>query len=163
MSTVLVTGGAGYIGSHAVKALHQRGEKVVVFDNLSAGHRAATRHADVVCEGDINDTAQVTRALQEHQVSAVMHYAADAMVAARVPHLIFSSTCAVFGSPAPPITEDLPKAPINAYGETKLAVERALPHYERAYGIRTTTLRYFDAAGRTRTASWARIMRRSIT
>ena len=173
MSTVLVTGGAGYIGSHAVKALHQRGERVVVYDDLSAGHRAATRHADTVIEGDINDTAHLTRALQEHQVSAVMHFAAwlsvgdsvkdpsgyyrnnvggalsllDAMVAAKVPHLIFSSTCAVFGSPAPPITEDLPKAPINAYGETKLAVERALPHYERAYGIRTVALRYFNAAG----------------
>jgi UDP-glucose-4-epimerase GalE len=71
----------------------------------------------------------------------------DAMVHAGVPVLIFSSTCAVFGSPESPITEDLPKAPINAYGETKLAVERALPHYERAYGLKSAALRYFNAAG----------------
>jgi UDP-glucose-4-epimerase GalE len=170
---VLVTGGAGYIGSHAVKALRARGERVVVYDNLSAGHRAAVSGADAFVEGDINDAQRLEAALREHSIDAVMHFAAwlsvgdsvrdpagyyhnnvggalavlDAMVRAGVPALIFSSTCAVFGSPEPPITEDLPKAPINAYGETKLAIERALPHYERAYGIRWTALRYFNAAG----------------
>ena len=173
MSGVLVTGGAGYIGSHAVKALRARGERVVVYDNLSAGHRAAVSGADALVEGDINDAPRLEAALREHSIDAVMHFAAwlsvgdsvrdpagyyhnnvggalavlDAMVRAEVPALIFSSTCAVFGSPEPPITEDLPRAPINAYGETKLAIERALPHYERAYGIRWTALRYFNAAG----------------
>jgi UDP-glucose-4-epimerase GalE len=173
MSSVLVTGGAGYIGSHAVKALRARGERVVVYDNMSAGHRAAVRHADVVVEGEIGDRERLQAALTEHGVTAVMHFAAwlsvgesvadpagyyrnnvggtlsvlDAMVRANVSQLIFSSTCAIFGSPPPPITEDLPKAPINAYGETKLAVERALPHYERAYGLRAIALRYFNAAG----------------
>jgi UDP-glucose-4-epimerase GalE len=173
MSGVLVTGGAGYIGSHAVKALRQRGERVVVYDNLSAGHRAATRHADLVVEGDINDRDRLRTTLADNDIDAVMHFAAwlsvgdsvrdpigyygnnvggalsllDAMVQTKVSALIFSSTCAVFGSPTPPITEDLPKAPINAYGETKLAIERALPHYERAYGLRSTALRYFNAAG----------------
>jgi UDP-glucose 4-epimerase len=173
VSGVLVTGGAGYIGSHAVKALRARGERVVIYDNLSAGHRRAVRHGDVLVEGDINDGPRLRAALVEHDIDAVMHFAAwlsvgdsvrdpsgyyrnnvggalsvlDAMVGAGVQVLIFSSTCAVFGSPEPPITEDLPKAPINAYGETKLAVERALPHYERAYGLRSTALRYFNAAG----------------
>jgi UDP-glucose-4-epimerase GalE len=173
VSTVLVTGGAGYIGSHAVKALHARGERVVVYDNLSAGHRAAVRHADVLVEGEIGDGGRLQAALTEHKVDAVMHFAAwlsvgesvkdpagyyrnnvggtlsvlDAMVRANVRKLIFSSTCAIFGSPPPPITEDLPKAPINAYGETKLAIERALPHYERAYGLHAIALRYFNAAG----------------
>jgi UDP-glucose 4-epimerase len=169
----MVTGGAGYIGSHAVKALRARGERVVVYDNLSAGHRAAVRHVDALVEGDINDGPRLRAALTEHAIDAVMHFAAwlsvgesvrdpagyyrnnvggalsvlDAMVQAGVPVLIFSSTCAVFGSPESPITEDLPKAPINAYGETKLAVERALPHYERAYGLKSAVLRYFNAAG----------------
>jgi UDP-glucose-4-epimerase GalE len=169
----LVTGGAGYIGSHAVKALRQRGERVVVYDNLSAGHREAARHAHVLVEGDIADRDHLGATLAEQEIDAVMHFAAwlsvgdsvrdpigyyrnnvggalsllDAMVQAKVSALIFSSTCAVFGSPTPPITEEVPKAPINAYGETKLAIERALPHYERAYGLRSIVLRYFNAAG----------------
>ncbi|MEO7272230.1 MAG: UDP-glucose 4-epimerase GalE [Vicinamibacterales bacterium] len=173
MSSVLVTGGAGYIGSHAVKALHLRGDRVVVFDNLLNGHRQAVRHADVVVEGDLLDGNLLKATIAEHDVTAVMHFAAwlsvgdsvtdpagyyrnnvagalsllEAMVANRVPHLIFSSTCAVFGNAPLPITEDRPKAPINAYGETKLAIERALPHYERAYGLQSTVFRYFNAAG----------------
>jgi UDP-glucose-4-epimerase GalE len=173
MSGVLVTGGAGYIGSHAVKALHARGEKVVVFDNLSAGHRAAARHASVLVEGEIHDTARLRDTLQAHGIDAVMHFAAwlavgdsvkdpigyyqnnvvgtlsvlRAMAEAGVSTFVFSSTCAVFGSPEPPITEDTPKNPINAYGQTKLAIEHALPHYARAYGTRWTALRYFNAAG----------------
>jgi len=171
---VLVTGGAGYIGSHAVKALRLRGDAVVVYDNFSQGHRAATGGATTVIEGDIHDTARLRAALEEYKVDAVMHFAAwlsvgdsvrdpagyyrnnvvgalsvlDAMVGSGVKHLVFSSTCAIFGLPTrTPINEDLPKSPINAYGETKLAIERALPHYEKAYGLRSIALRYFNAAG----------------
>lgn len=171
---VLVTGGAGYIGSHAVKALHAAGHRVIVYDDLSAGHREAARCADAFIEGDIHDTARLRSAIQDHDVDAVMHFAAwlsvgdsvkdpggyyrnnvvgalsvlDAMVAEHVEHLVFSSTAAVFGNPVEtPITEDHPKHPINAYGETKLAIERTLPHYERAYGLRSVVLRYFNAAG----------------
>ena len=174
MSAVLVTGGAGYIGSHAVKALHAAGQRVIVYDNLSAGHREAARYADAFIDGDIHDTARLRGALQDHDVDAVMHFAAwlsvgdsvkdpagyyrnnvigalsvfDAMVAEGVTCLVFSSTAAVFGNPVEtPITEDHPKHPINAYGETKLAIERALPHYERAYGLKSVVLRYFNAAG----------------
>jgi len=174
MSSVLVTGGAGYIGSHAVKALHAAGHRVIVYDNLSAGHREAARFAEAFIEGDIHDTARLREAFQDHDVDAVMHFAAwlsvgdsvrdpagyyrnnvvgalsvlDAMVAEQVTRLVFSSTAAVFGNPVEtPITEDHPKHPINAYGETKLAIERALPHYERAYGLTAVVLRYFNAAG----------------
>jgi UDP-glucose-4-epimerase GalE len=174
MTSVLVTGGAGYIGSHAVKALHAAGHRVVVYDNLSAGHREAARFADAFIEGDIHDTARLRSAIQDHDVDAVMHFAAwlsvgdsvkdpagyfrnnvigalavlDAMVAEGVTRLVFSSTAAVFGNPIEtPITEEHPKRPINAYGETKLAIEHALPHYERAYGLRFVVLRYFNAAG----------------
>ena len=172
--SVLVTGGAGYIGSHASKALKARGDSVVIYDNFSQGHRAATRHATTVVEGDIEDTATLVAIIKAHDVDAVMHFAAwlsvgdsvrdpagyyrnnvvgalsvlDAMVATGVHHMVFSSTCAIFGTPeTTPIHEDLPKRPINAYGETKLAIEHALPHYERAYGLRAIALRYFNAAG----------------
>ncbi|HEU4935424.1 MAG TPA: UDP-glucose 4-epimerase GalE [Vicinamibacterales bacterium] len=174
MSSVLVTGGAGYIGSHAVKALRANGTRVVVFDNLSAGHREATRHASAVVVGDIHDTGRIRAAIREHDVDAVMHFAAwlsvgdsvrnpagyyrnnvagamsvlDAMIGENVRHFVFSSTAAVFGNPVEtPITESHPKQPINAYGETKLAIERALPHYDIAYGIKSIALRYFNAAG----------------
>jgi UDP-glucose-4-epimerase GalE len=174
MSSVLVTGGAGYIGSHAVKALRTQGHAVVVYDNLSAGHREAARRANAVVVGDIHDTARVREAIREHRVDAVMHFAAwlsvpesvgdpagyyhnnvvgtlsllDAMVAENVRHLVFSSTAAVFGNPIEtPISELHPKQPINAYGQTKLTVEHALPHYETAYGVRSIVLRYFNAAG----------------
>ena len=178
MSAVLVTGGAGYIGSHAVKALTTAGRQVVVYDNLSAGHREAAiragRGAATLVEGDIGDTPRVREVLESHHIDSVMHFAAwlsvgesvrnpsayyrnnvngalsilDAMNAAGVKHFVFSSTAAVFGNPLEtPIAEDHPRQPINAYGETKLAVERALPHYERAYGIRSIALRYFNAAG----------------
>jgi len=174
VSGVLVTGGAGYIGSHAVKALRAQGIPVVVFDNLSAGHREATSHATAVVIGDIHDSSKLRAAMRDHHVDAVMHFAAwlsvgdsvrnpagyyrnnvagamsvlDAMIAENVRHLVFSSTAAVFGDPIEtPITESHPTQPINAYGETKLAIERALPHYDRAYGIKSITLRYFNAAG----------------
>jgi UDP-glucose 4-epimerase len=178
VSSVLVTGGAGYIGSHAVRELVRAGHDVVVYDNLSAGHRpaaaAALGGAGSVIEGDIRDTARLTEALRSRRIDAVMHFAASlsvgdsvkdpvgyyannvtgalsvlqAMVAAGVSTFVFSSTAAVFGNPErTPITEDHPKAPINTYGETKLAVERALPHFERAYGLKSVALRYFNAAG----------------
>lgn len=174
MNSVLVTGGAGYIGSHAVKALAESGIRVVVYDNMSAGHPEAAGRATAVVDGDIHDSARLRAALRDHGVDAVMHFAAwlsvgdsvrdpsgyyrnnvvgalsvlGAMVAEGVKQLVFSSTAAVFGNPIEtPITEDHPKHPINSYGQTKLAIEEALPHYETAYGLRSVVLRYFNAAG----------------
>ena len=178
MSTVIVTGGAGYIGSHAVKALVGAGQRVVVYDDLSAGHResvdrASAGQAEFVA-GDVLDTALLRDTITRYGADAVMHFAAwlsvgesvrnpagyyrnnvtgtvsvlEAMVAAGARYFVFSSTAAVFGNPqVTPITEDHPREPINSYGETKLAVERALPHYARAYGLESVALRYFNAAG----------------
>jgi UDP-glucose-4-epimerase GalE len=170
---VLVTGGAGYIGSHAAKALHRAGYPVVVFDNFSAGHRDAVRFGPCV-EGDITDLDAVRLALRRHEITAVMHFAAildvgesvrqparyyrnnvvgaltvlEGMVQEGVARFIFSSTCATYGEPIEtPIDETHPQKPINSYGESKLAIERALPHFERAYGLHSVALRYFNAAG----------------
>ena len=170
---MLVTGGAGYIGSHAAKALRAAGYRVTIYDNLSAGHRWAALGAPLV-EGDIRDVDAVRRALRDTGASAVMHFAAwlnvsdsvadpvgyyrnnvmgtlatlEAMAAESCRRFVFSSTCAVYGEPVEsPLRETHPTAPINAYGQTKLAIEHALPHYERAYGIRSIALRYFNAAG----------------
>jgi len=170
---VLVTGGAGYIGSHAVKALRRAGHHAVIFDNLSAGHRQAALGAPLI-EGDIADTDAVRAAIRDSGATAVMHFAAwlsvpdsvanpagyyrnnvvgtlgtlEAMAAEGCRHFVFSSTCAVYGEPVEtPISEDHPTVPVNAYGQTKLAIEQALPHFERAYGIRSIRLRYFNAAG----------------
>ena len=170
---VLVTGGAGYIGSHAAKALHLAGHRVVVFDSRVAGHRAAVKWGELV-EGDITDVSAVRDVLRRHEIGAVMHFAAlldvgesvrepvryyrnnvvgalsvlEAMAAANVRHLVFSSTCATYGEPIEtPIAETHPQNPINSYGETKLAIERALPHFERAYEIHSVALRYFNASG----------------
>jgi UDP-glucose-4-epimerase GalE len=173
--SVLVTGGAGYIGSHTVKALRAAGSDVIIYDDLSAGHRAAAKAAGAALEeGSITDTARVREVISAHAVDAVLHFAAwlsvgesvqnpigyyennvggalsvlRAAVEGGVKSFIFSSTAATFGNPIEtPITEDHPQRPINAYGETKLAVERALPHFERAYGLRSVVLRYFNAAG----------------
>jgi UDP-glucose-4-epimerase GalE len=172
-TAVLVTGGAGYIGSHCVKALRQAGHHVVVFDNLSAGHREATLGAPLI-EGDIRDVDAVRRALRESRAVAVMHFAArlvvsesvsdpagyyqnnvsgtlatlEAMAAERCRGFVFSSSCAVYGEPTSvPLIETHPTVPLSAYGQTKLAVEHALPHFERAYGLRSIRLRYFNAAG----------------
>jgi UDP-glucose-4-epimerase GalE len=172
-TTVLVTGGAGYIGSHTAKALRQAGHRVVIYDNLSAGHREAALGAPII-EGDTGDVAAVRTAIRESGATAVMHFAAwlavgdsvrdpagyyrnnvtgtlgtlEAMAAEGCKHFVFSSTCAVYGEPIEtPLSETHPTAPINAYGQTKLAVEHALPHFERAYGIRSVRLRYFNAAG----------------
>jgi len=172
-TTVLVTGGAGYIGSHTAKALRQAGHRIVIYDNLSAGHRDAALGAPII-EGDTGDVAAVRTAIRESGATAVMHFAAwlavgdsvrdpagyyrnnvggtlgtlEAMAAEGCKHFVFSSTCAVYGEPIEtPLRETHPTAPINAYGQTKLAVEHALPHFERAYGIRSVRLRYFNAAG----------------
>lgn len=174
MARVLVTGGAGYIGSHAVRALVAAGHSVVVLDNLSAGHAAAVPNGVPLVRVSMHDTAAVTEALSAHDIDAVMHFAAwldvgasvrdplgyygnnvtgtlsvlEAMQRAGVRQFVFSSTCAVYGEPdTVPMAESLGTQPINAYGETKLAVERALPHVERAHGIRWMALRYFNAAG----------------
>jgi UDP-glucose-4-epimerase GalE len=170
---VLVTGGAGYIGSHAAKALRRAGHRVVIYDNFSAGHRAAALGTPVI-DGDIGDVDAVRRAIRDSGAAAVMHFAAwlsvsdsvrdpvgyyrnnvggalatlEAMAAETCRMFVFSSTCAVYGEPVEtPIGETHPTAPINAYGQTKLAVEHALPHFERAYGITSIRLRYFNAAG----------------
>lgn len=170
---MLVTGGAGFIGSHSVKALRRAGYDVVVFDNLSAGHRGATLGAPLVL-GDIRDVDAVRRALRESGAEAVMHFAArlvvsesvhdpagyylnnvtgtlatlEAMAAEGCRCFVFSSTCAVYGEPTSvPLTESHLTVPVSPYGQTKLAVEQALPHFERAYGIRSIRLRYFNAAG----------------
>jgi len=170
---VLVTGGAGYIGSHAAKALSRARYQVVVFDNFVAGHREAVRYGELV-EGDVTDTRAVRDAIRRHGIGAVMHFAAfldvgesvrepakyyrnnvigalsvlEAMAAESVTSLVFSSTCATYGEPIEtPITENHPQRPINSYGETKLAIERALPHFETAYRVHSVALRYFNAAG----------------
>jgi UDP-arabinose 4-epimerase len=170
--SILVTGGAGYVGSHACKALAGAGYLPVVYDDLSRGHREAVRWGPLV-EGHLHDRARVVAALREHDALAVMHFAAFAYVGesvtdpekyyannvggtlallgamreAEVRSIVFSSTCAVYGVPeALPIRETTAKAPLNPYGETKLAIERAL-HWYAAYGIRYVALRYFNAAG----------------
>ncbi|MGD9904423.1 MAG: UDP-glucose 4-epimerase GalE [Vicinamibacterales bacterium] len=170
---VLVTGGAGYIGSHAVHALAAAGHAVVVLDDLSAGHAEAVRGIPLV-RARIHDTATVRATLRDHGVDAVMHFAAwltvsesvhhpakyyennvvgslrllEAMVAEGVGQLVFSSTCATYGEPvALPIAETHPQVPVNAYGESKLAIERALGHFRTAHGLRAIALRYFNAAG----------------
>jgi UDP-glucose-4-epimerase GalE len=173
MATVLVTGGAGYVGSHAAKALRAAGHATVILDDLSAGHREAALGAALVV-ADIADVDAVRQAIRDYRVDAVMHFAAwlsvgdsvadpagyyrnnvagtlstlSAMAAEHCSRFVFSSTCAVYGEPTQtPIDERHPTNPINAYGQTKLAIEQALPHFERAYGIRSVRLRYFNAAG----------------
>ncbi|MBM3808325.1 MAG: UDP-glucose 4-epimerase GalE [Acidimicrobiia bacterium] len=174
MARVVVTGGAGYIGSHAVRALAEHGHAVAVLDDLSAGHAQAVPKGVPLVRAAIHDRDAVHRLLIEHRADAVMHFAAwlavgesvrtpvdyyrnnvtgtlsvlDAMRDAGVTRFIFSSTCAVYGEPERvPIVESLATQPINAYGETKLTIERALPHIERAHGIKWMALRYFNAAG----------------
>jgi UDP-arabinose 4-epimerase len=170
--TVLVVGGAGYIGSHVCKLLAQRSFRPVVFDNLLTGHRWAVRWGPLV-EGDIRDPASLGHAFAAHAPGAVMHFAAHASVAesirdplsyfdnnvagtvsllaqARrhgVQQFIFSSSCATFGIAQVPIGEDQPQAPINPYGASKLMVERILTDCGAAYGLRSVALRYFNAAG----------------
>jgi UDP-glucose 4-epimerase len=173
---VLVTGGAGYIGSVIVEALLGRGHRVTVLDSLYKGHRAAVQEPATLVGVDLADATAVRRALAENRVEAVIHMAADslvgesmtdpakyyrnnvinslnlaeAMLAAGAGLLVFSSTAAVYGEPdSVPITEEAPLAPTNVYGETKLTFERALRWLERIKGLRWIALRYFNAAGAT--------------
>jgi UDP-arabinose 4-epimerase len=171
--SILVTGGAGYVGSHACKALAAAGYTPIAYDNLTRGYGAAVRWGPLV-EGDLADRDRLLAVLREHRAEAIMHFAAfayvgesvsdpegyyrnnlggtltllSAMREAGVAVLVFSSTCAVYGVPdSVPIGENCPKAPLNPYGETKLAIERALHWYAGAYGLRYAALRYFNAAG----------------
>jgi UDP-glucose-4-epimerase GalE len=168
---VLVVGGAGYIGCHAAHALRRHGYDAIIYDNLSRGHRFLAEGFELI-EAGIADRPQLTRAIE--RVAGVMHFAADSQVGESVEHprkyfsnnvesgltllnaaldagvrkFIFSSTCAVYGIPAKvPITEDTPRQPVNPYGMSKLFFENALEAYGRAYGLRSVSLRYFNAAG----------------
>jgi UDP-glucose-4-epimerase GalE len=168
---ILVSGGAGYIGSHAARALRLSGYEVVLYDNLSSGFRRLAQGFELV-EGDIADEATLRPVLA--RVDAVMHFAAHAYVGesvenprkyfrnnvvtalsllncavdAGIRRFVFSSTCAVYGIPEQiPITEETPREPVNPYGASKLFFENALEAYSRAYGLRSVSLRYFNAAG----------------
>ncbi len=170
---ILVTGGAGYIGSHVVKELRRQGYRPLVYDNLSTGHRWAVKK-DALIEGDLEDKEKLQIVLEKDKPLAVMHFAAstavgesvarpelyfrnnvinslnllEAMMAAGVKCFIFSSSAAVYGNPHQvPIIEDHPLAPVNPYGEGKVFVERALRWYEQAHGLSYISLRYFNAAG----------------
>ncbi|MEO0406649.1 MAG: UDP-glucose 4-epimerase GalE [Cyanobacteria bacterium P01_A01_bin.135] len=173
---ILVTGGAGYIGSHAVMALQQAGYDVIILDNLVYGHEevATTILKAKLIVGDTNNRPLLDQLFAEHDIAAVMHFAAyayvgesvsdpakyyrnnvtgtltllEAMVAAGVKRFVFSSTCATYGIPKSiPIVEDHPQDPINPYGMTKLMVERILADFDRAYGLASVCFRYFNAAG----------------
>jgi UDP-glucose 4-epimerase len=171
---ILVTGGAGYIGSVITEELVADGHEVVVFDNLAKGHRDAVVEGATFLQGDVLDGEALRRIFRERRTEAVVHLAADSLVgqsvtepagyyrtnvvgglslldamrAEGVNRLVFSSTAAVYGEPQKqPIEEDDPTSPTNPYGETKLAFERALGWQERAYGLRHISLRYFNAAG----------------
>ena len=170
---ILVVGGAGYIGSHAVRYLIKRGHDVKVYDNLCLGHAKAVPAGRLI-QGDLADRAGIESALREHAIEAVMHFAAfasvpesvtepakyyannvvgtinllDAMRSVGVSRIVFSSTCAVYGIPEQvPMTENTPKAPINPYGFSKLVIEQALADYAHAYDLGYTALRYFNACG----------------
>jgi UDP-glucose-4-epimerase GalE len=168
---VLVVGGAGYIGSHAAHVLRRKGYEVIIYDNLSTGHRELAEGFELIV-GDIADSAKFANVLR--RCDSVMHFAAhayvgesvenprkyfrnnvtaalallDSVMESRVRKFIFSSTCAVYGNPLNvPITEDNPRQPVNPYGATKLAFENALEAYSRAYGLKYVAFRYFNAAG----------------
>jgi UDP-glucose 4-epimerase len=171
---VLITGGAGYIGSVVVERLIKHGHEAVVYDNLSKGHKAAVAPEVIFIQADLTDRDAVVRALDQNRIEAVIHLAAsslvgesvknphlyftnnisagvsllDAMLTVEVKKLVFSSTAAVYGSPETmPITEETPPNPTNPYGESKLAFERMLRWYDAAYQLRYASLRYFNAAG----------------
>lgn len=173
MKPVIVTGGAGYIGSHACKALHKAGYIPITYDNLSQGHEAAVRWGPLVI-ADISDRDELERTIRRYQPIAVMHFAAftsvgesvsdpqryyrnnvagaltlfEAARAGRLKAVIFSSTAAVYGVPdAVPIPETCELRPINPYGQSKLMMEQMLADFEKAYGLASVSLRYFNAAG----------------
>ena len=170
---VLVTGGAGFIGSHTCKLLAAAGVEPIVYDNLVTGHRGAVRWGPLV-KGDIQDTDLLIRTLGEYKPHAVIHFAASAYVGesvedpakyylnnvagslslleacrrVQVMKIVFSSTCATYGTPANlPIRETTPQNPISPYGRSKLMVEQILEDYDSAYGLRYVSLRYFNACG----------------
>lgn len=170
---ILVVGGAGYIGSHINKMLHQSGYDTVVYDNLVYGHREAAKWG-ILEEGDLADTKCLEEVFDKYDIEAVFHFAAyayvgesvtnpskyyhnnvantlnllDVMVKHNVKYIVFSSTCATYGEPETmPITEDMRQNPINPYGASKWMVERIMADYKRAYGINYCCLRYFNAAG----------------
>lgn len=171
---VLVTGGAGYIGSVTARLLLRQGHTVTILDNLSRGHRGAVPESARLIEGDLADTALLHQLFREGGLDAVMHFAAFAEVgesmclpelyfrnntvntcnllevclAHKVSRFVFSSSCAVFGDPGlPGIDEGAPKNPLNPYGESKLQIERVLAWYQKIYDFRYAVLRYFNAAG----------------
>ncbi len=173
MKNVLIVGGAGYIGSHAVKRLMAEGINPIVFDSLITGHRDAVLCTDFI-EGDLKEKNDIRAVFERHEVDAVMHFAAhcyvgesvenprkyyinnvlgglnllSAMLEAGVKDLIFSSTCAVYGEPLEiPLSEAHPRNPVNPYGVTKYIFEMAMEDYAAAYGLRYVALRYFNAAG----------------
>jgi|SRR5215471_5967082 len=173
---ILVTGGAGYIGSVVVEELVISGHRVVAYDNLNKGHRGAVVRGATLVEADLMDSDTLGQTLTDHNIDGVIHMAADSLVGQSVLQpdkyyrnnltagfvlldemrkheigkIVFSSTAAVYGEPAKqPISEDDPISPTNPYGETKFAFERALHWYERAFGIHYASLRYFNAAGAT--------------
>lgn len=172
-ATVLVTGGAGYVGSHACKALAAAGYRPVCYDNLHRGHRELVRWGPIEI-GDVLDAGRLDEVFERHRPASVMHFAAlayvgesmsepaayfrnnvsgslsllEAMRRHGVDRLVFSSTCAVYGVPERvPVTESAPTTPINPYGSSKLMVETALQAYASACGLRSVSLRYFNAAG----------------
>ncbi|HKA08064.1 MAG TPA: UDP-glucose 4-epimerase GalE [Gemmataceae bacterium] len=176
---ILVTGGAGYIGSHAVRVLRARGHDVWVYDSLVYGHREAVP-SDRLIVGDLRDADVLDHALLIHRIEAVVHFAAFCFVGESVTdpakyyqnnvgnslilfermrrhgvnRVVFSSTCATYGTPDKvPITEDTPQRPINPYGRTKLMIEQAMADYAAAYGWGCTALRYFNASGAAADAS----------
>jgi UDP-glucose 4-epimerase len=171
---VLVTGGAGYIGSHVVEDLARSGYKPIVFDNFSTGHADAVPETVQLIEGDIHDVPFLKHIMGEYEIDAVLHFAAssqvgesmvnpakyyynnvggtlgliEAMRVSGVENIVFSSTAAVYGEPSSvPITEDMPLHPTNVYGRTKLMIEKMLSDYSMAYHMRYVALRYFNAAG----------------
>lgn len=170
---ILVTGGAGYIGSHTCKALALRGYQPIAYDNLTRGSRSAVKWGPLVV-GDVMNKRDLRQTIERHQIEAVLHFAALAYVGESVTDpasyfrnnvacttnllevlaqtgidkFVLSSTCAVYGTPARvPISEDLPTSPINPYGESKLQAERMLPWFAKAHGLNWIALRYFNAAG----------------
>lgn len=171
---ILVCGGAGYIGSHAVAELLARGEQVVVVDNLQTGHKEAITEGALFYEGDLRDEVFLDKVFSENDIEAVMHFAADSLVGVSVKEpiqyydnnvggaislvkvmnkhnvkkIVFSSTAATYGEPKEiPILETLETNPTNPYGETKLAIEKMLKWSDNAYGLKYVVLRYFNVAG----------------